>query len=330
MSENNGNTMTADSADSAVYENISTENTIADNTIVFVLKIRMIGNSKGIATKHAAKRKKGVTASKSLLDCPEYDALTTKANEIRSYMRCHQVPNCDALLLQDSAFPVPLDMVEEVDEWLKRACKDFNTLHKILITNYDKRKLESYNALQKEQLVLNDTELKVVDLSDFKTLEQVRCDIGIEYRMVSYSTPIKLRDINKAIFQRETNKIKSIATETMEGVVGALLKMSRDCLDHLIDLMTPGEDNKSKSLKGDPIEKAKEMFDRIRSMNVTKNAELDAISKQCRQILDGTDTEVLRDSQATRLQTARLLKQIKKTVDAAVVKAPSRKILLDD
>lgn len=305
----------------------SVTNVIADRTVVFCLRIRMIGNSKGIETKNAAKRKKGVRASKSLLDCPELDALTRKASEIRSYMRSHQVPNCDALLLQESAFPVPLDSVEEVDQWLQGRCKEFDRLHKLLITVYDKRKIESYNALCQEELELNGTALNIIELSEFKTLEQVRCDIGIDYRLVSFSTPEKLQDINAGLYRREAAKIKSAAAQAADDTVTALRAMVQKSLDHLIDVMTPDADGKKKVFKG--VEKTKEMFSQIQSLNVTNDSDLNKWAKQCRDILSNVDAEVLRDSAATRTMTAKLLSQVKKSVDASIVKAPSRAILFD-
>lgn len=312
-------------------------NIVTDNCIIFCLKIRMIGNTKQIKGAKAASKKKGksVSASKTLLDCPEYEALQSKAGEIRTYLRENQVDGCEALLLQDGAYPIPISRVEAVDTWLQQACKDFNKLARVFIVAYPKRVDEQMNALRQEDMKLNGRTLNVVDPNDYKTLDQVKEGLGIEYRMVSFSTPTKLESLNKELFRRENTKIIDAAKQVAEDTVAALTTSVKDILDHMIERLTPEKDTESgkfkkKTFKDKPINDAKAFFENLQTLNITNNEDLNKWAAQCKRILAGVDPEQLRKSDGVRTLTTKMLTQVKKSVDEKVAVMPKRKVILDD
>jgi hypothetical protein len=295
-----------------------------DNTIVFVVSIGYVGNSRQVRTKKKGK----VRATKTLFESPEYEQIKSLAGAIRSHLRANSVPGVQALF-QSGVYAVPVSQTLGLDEWLKVKQVEFGRLKKKIVPMYDTIIANGLKSLAGETLTMNGESLKLDNPGDYPSQVKFAAAFYMTYRLVSFGTPAKLQDLSLEVFKRESSKIQSAALRAAEDAEQAIYAMFQELLSHSVDRLTD-DNGKKKKFDSKLIEKMRERVEFFTTANVTKKQELDDLLKKTKRILDGCDPEAVNTSAGTRALAVRQLNVMKEQVSAAIVNRPQRKVELED
>lgn len=314
-----------------------------DRTMPLAISISMLGIKKKVKTgkvqdeipEDYSDREKTVEAStdgivevnKTLLSCPEYEAIKSLAGLLRTYLIGKKIPG-GTKLFRSGTYPIPIGKLGEVDEKLQEFTQQFKLLVKKFCEVYELRKQESLERLRKQKVMGKECDL--ADEKDYPSIERVRRSFSIEYEYVSFGPPSSLKGFSKEMYQRELDKVKANCQQATMEVQLALRQMLADLLDHMVERLTDGPDGKKKRLFGSLMGNMKSFLADFKDKNITDDAELEAIAKKCEGVLAGKDIEVLKKDPDMRSVVVERLSKIKKVVDGLVTEASSRRMVVDD
>jgi len=258
-----------------------------------------------------------VRANKKILDSPEYEAIGSAANQIRTFLYGKMVPGGQKIF-KSGTYPIPIAILDSVDEALKEKVDYFNLAVQKFLEVYELRKEEAKQRLK-----------DLADESDYPPLEKVKNAFGVTYNFISFGPPQSLEGFSKDLYQREVAKIKESCAEASVEMQQTLRTLFSDLISHMVERLKPGPDGKKKIFKDTLISNAKEFFADFQARNIFNDTELEGLVNRCRNILAGRDAETLRKNNNVREVTAAALEKIKLTVDEMITSAPVRKIVLD-
>ena len=290
---------------------------VAAKTICLVLKIGRFWNVKKADLSHVEidADKALLRMSKTLLDSPELEAVAKHDREVVSQIRTVAFNS----LFKGGVYLVPLTMVETIEKLLTEAHQVRSALVDTACVKYDQRVNEIQSRLGTE---FNPT--------DYPSVDRFRASFYIQHSYVTFETPSRLKHISAALFSAEANKaaarLESVAGECEQTMRAGLLQL----VDHLADRLEPTDDGKQKRLSNTTITHLQDFLDTFQLRNVTDDAELDAIVKQARLVLDGVDHKLLKTDGVARQGVLDKLTGIKDLLDPLVIEPGMRAITLDD
>lgn len=262
-----------------------------------------------------------MSAGKQILDSkdPAWLAVTGPIGRARLCWRTMTVP-----------YPVKgirllrRDMIPTFDKMMTGFADELAAAKQALETAYTRLRLDSQSRLG--QLY-----------SDADYPASVTDDFTLEWDYPSVEPPDYLKELNPALWEQERQRLENRFAEAAALAENAFAVELQDLVSHLVDRMTLGDDGKKKRLNKKAVEGFKEFFERVQSIRVGSNSQLDQIIGDARKVMDGVDKlglDVLRGDdgvgETARANVASQMGALRTQLDTMLIDKPKRAIELED
>lgn len=308
-----------------------------ENSLLLSLTVHIPGNSAqgDISSLDTTANKDLLRLTKQLLKSPEYEALQSVANRIRSDIKrmClggstesyrdsngvkRQVGKGLQSFVKSGVYFVPLGMVTKIDAYLKRMIPEFDAARAKFVEMYELRQEEA-------QIELGD---QYCD-SDYKSVETLGRSCFVEYKYITVGVPDKLSKIKKELWEEEKKKAQAQWAEATEEIRGVLAVGLKNLVDGMMDALSPGKDGKTKKLYDTTVEKLKEFLLDFPGRNIINDQGLESLVDQTQEILKGKTPEKIRKDAGLKEEIRQKLSTVKAQLDKSVENMPSRVVELD-
>lgn len=289
---------------------------IPERTICLVADIKRVGNRRKVSSAQVEvdADKEAISVSKTLLDAPQLLAIINLDTTIRRYVNTYCLPS----LFRGGVFLLPLVSVEAVDARLQ----EFQSERAHLVDVF----MEDYPSLVRNaQARLRG----LFDPRDYPGADLVRHEFGFTWRYVTFSVPSTLAVIDRHLFERERENAAQQWDEAAAAIQSLLRANMLQLVHHMNERLTPDADGKAKFFKNSLVSNLSEFLKNFDARNVTDDNELAAVVARARQLLDGVDPQVLRDSQDIREGVRDGFVQVQRQLNTMIVNRPVRRIVVD-
>jgi hypothetical protein len=291
---------------------------IMAKAVCLLVELRRLGNSRrtpsGSVVTDADRDMFRV--NKSLLDSPELKKIAQLDGEMRRYVASRCLPS----MFKTGVYLLPNGLIEEVDARIEKFAVERAELVEDFCKVYDAQKSAAADKLK-----------SMYNPADYAaSAEEVRAAFSVRTQYVAFDTPGTLRDIKRAIFEREAGKAAAQWTEALAECRQVLRAELASLIDHALDRLTPGADGKPRVFRDSLIKNLDEFFSTFNARNsIGEDADLDALVAQARTILGGVSPDELRKSDAARSDVLSRLAQVKGQLDTMIVEKPSRGFMVE-
>lgn len=260
---------------------------IFSKAIILRLSMSRPGNKRQVSTSQIEvdADKDSLHVSKDLLKGPEFEAISSHLNKLKSDIRKIALPSP----MGAGHYLLPIETIEKIDA---RIVADTATLMTELLPAmmavYDDRVRESMARLN-----------GLANPADYPPADRFEAAFGIFHSYMTYGTPQALEAISKAIFDRESEKAKQSIAQATDAIVQVLVEDMGKLMSDLVERIESKDGGNKVKFKG-LLDNAAEFLETIKVRNITENADLERLAAQARQILQGVDSQSLTDSQGIR------------------------------
>lgn len=258
-----------------------------------------------------------VESYKKTLQSPEFEAIKSADGKLRAYISGRCLPSLDKLF-RSGVYPLPIDLIAEVDERLEAHKKARQRLIEAFINTYEDRCEEAREALG--------------DLycdSDYPSKDELRLNLNMRYQYITVNTPDSLKGISDSLFQREANKAEAMWPEAQEEMKVALRLQLQELLDHLVDRLKPAADGKAKVFRNSMMSNFGDFLSVFDAKNITNDSDLSALVEKLKDLAAGATPEDLRANADFRADMANSFEEIKQELDRMIIERPSRSFIGD-
>jgi len=292
-----------------------------DKTLAVEINIRRLGISKQVnpgAFDTGDVSKDWISITKKLIDCDEYKVLDRFDANVYQYMKARCLPS----VLRRGIYLCPIEILQQVDAELeqKRAQRD------VLIEKF----LEVYPAAVERAKKSLD---KVFNDLDYPSVKQAKNEFSFNVRYISFGVPQSLRQIDKEIFARESERARQEWVVALEAIQKLLRENMLELVNHMVDRLTPDKDGNSKKFTGTLVPNMTEFLNSFDPRNVAEDADLKKIVDKAKNLLKGVEsTEALKDNNELRDSVQKGFSKLQAELGkfVTVEKKAKRKIRFDD
>lgn len=155
----------------------------------------------------------------------------------------------------------------------------------------------------------------------------LRDEFAMQWEFPAVEPPDYLRQLNPRLYEQECQRMQSRFQEAVELAEQAFLDELARLVSHLTERLSGTDDGKPKVFRDSAVENLTEFFDRFRKLNVRSNAQLDDLVSQTQRIVQGVESQQLRDSDPLRQRVSRQMATVQATLDGMLVDRPRRSII---
>lgn len=292
--------------------------TVNAKTICLSIKFSRFGNAKqaSMADVSVNADKALLRLTKTLLVSPELAAIGKLDSGVARWMRSKAGFSS---LFKGGIWIVPLAQVEDIIAELERKREERALLVDIAVGAYAMRTAETSERLG-----------VVHDAGDYPSEARFRASFEMEWQLITFDTPAKLKAISPKLFEAEKQKaalkLQSVAEECQQALRAGMLTL----IDNITERLTPGPDGKPKQFQKATIEALDEFLATFALRNVTDDDQLDALVKQAREVIHGVDAKTLRADDLVRESVLNGFSRISDALAPLVSVKPERLISFDD
>jgi hypothetical protein len=283
---------------------------LSQTTVCLKVQIGSLGNSRKVssASINVDADKELIRVSKRILDARELKAIRRFDNELRHYLYQICLPYDIGIHL------VPYEAVETVETKLLKAREERPALVEQFLLVYP-------NLCRQISMRLR----TLYNPADYPPADYVRSKFTLDWSYLRFGVPDELREVSPRIFAIERNKAAQRLAEASAEIQQVLRSTLAQMVDRLRDRLTSGDDGKPKQLRVTAVENLKEFLSTFDIRNVTDDRELAEVVTRARQLLDGVDTEAIRDTDTLRERIRTGMAQIGDRLDGMIIDRPGRK-----
>ena len=292
--------------------------TVNAKTICLSIEFKRFGNSKqaSMADVTVDADKALLRLSKTLLVSEELTAIARLDSGVSRWMRTKAGFSA---LFKGGVWIIPVAQVEEIIAELKAKLHERNILIDVAVNAYALRTAETSQRLG---VVHND--------NDYPTQDRFRASFHMEWSLLTFDTPAKLKAISPALFEAEKAKaalkLQSVAEECQQALRAGMLTL----ISNLTDRLTPDTDGRPKQFQKATVEALDEFLSTFSLRNVTDDSELDLLVQQARDVIHGVDAKTLRADTLVRQSVLDGFNRIADALTPLVTVRPDRLISFDD
>lgn len=294
---------------------------IFERAVIVTLHFSNLGNHRKLDSGKVASDadKTMLHVSKTLLDAPEYRAITNHRDRWRwGFLAAKALPSA---LVGTATYVLPLDLLPQVERSYEAFLARDGELVEELCDVWDLRVAESKARLRGEANSL-----------DYPPVERVRAAFSARMAYLSLGTPDSLRSVSAAVHARETEKFYQSLDETAKQIDAFLGESLAELVDWMVARLSDKEDGKKKgfgkSFEG-KLAKMQDFLTTFKARNLTGNAKLDTLVEQAKGLLRGVDAEAVKDGDY-RERVRNGFQAVKAVLDTMVEAKPTRRIVLED
>lgn len=255
--------------------------------------------------------------SKDILESDAYKKLCARDAEIRKVINARCLPS----MFKSGMYLLPVELLEETDAILVAyETVERPTMVETFIDEYQTKALEAESRLG-----------SLFNAEDYPSTDKVRAAFSIGHRYMEFSTPGRLRQLNRALFEREANKMQASIANATEEIQAIMRANMADLVDHMLDRLAPTEaGEKPKIFRDSMIGNIRDFLATFQSRNIVDDQELAGIVARAGQILDGISPAVLRERRDVREEISGKFREVKASLDAMMTDRPKRVIDFDN
>jgi hypothetical protein len=150
---------------------------------------------------------------------------------------------------------------------------------------------------------------------------------AIEHDFPSVEPPPYLRQLSPELYRQECQRVQARFDEAVRLAEQAFIEELSKLIDHLTERLTGQEDGRPKVFRDTVVNNLNDFFERFRTLNICSNDQLDEVVHQAKRILQGVDSQQLRDYQWLRQYTSNRMSTVQAQLDQLMVDRPRRNIL---
>lgn len=261
------------------------------------------------------KAKTRIRATKRILDDPRIEAIHNHNAETRAHVRAfYTLPDT---ILRAGTYRVPLGLVKAAHTYMEQRGSERAAL------------VEEAVAALPEIVLADQAVLEPVGAfnpAEYPTAAQLRDEYGMTVKWRKFSVPSDtLEDIDPALrVQAEAQFLDEIKQAQVDAV--ALLRAQFALLiTRMQDALLPGEDGKKRRFHASKLENVLDFLKTFPGRNVLQDTALAECVEKTRAMLEGTDLEAFRKSDALRAHVAEKITAVATTL-ATLTESQERSI----
>lgn len=257
-----------------------------------------------------------VSVSKKLLDCTEYGAITTVDGKVRTYLEERCLPS----MFKRGIWLLPIDLVDDVWSQLEIYSAERQAAVDAFLAVYEQKCDEAAGKLR-----------TLYNASDYPPLERVRNAFHFSWQLVSFDVPGRLNKLRKDLYDAEKKKMADSLQAAAEEIQTGLRAAFQSLITSMAASLEPDNaDGKKKKFYSSKLEHLSTFLALFQARNITDDSELAALVKTARDLIDGVDVEMIRDSDELRTAMSEEFSALGEQLSTLVGAAPRRLIDLDD
>lgn len=258
-----------------------------------------------------------IHVSQDLIDKKFIKAIAKHDKRFTNWVKAHTVPSP---IKFQGAYLMRLSEVELIDS----TTLEFANTRRMLVNAFGER----WDA------VVADAKRKrgpFFDPSDYPSFSSVRPRYIVEARWLSFNVPAALAQINKAIYERESQKAQLFFADAAQEARDAARVALKGMLDHLLSQLGNDESGKPKRFMGGSVTKLKEFIEMfIGGGDLTGDGEMKAIAQKAKDILSGVNPADVRKEEGLRSSLETAVKAITNEASKLVVVGRRKFALAED
>ena len=293
----------------------SSDNELAKQTVFIKLHLGLLGNSRKVSSSRVEvdADKALIRVSKTLLDSPELQAIRTLDGDIRHFLYDMCLP------FEVGIHLLPLCLVETVDERLH----EFKDKRRVLVESF----LGAYPRLCQEAAGRLRT---LYNPADYPPVDEVRSHFTLSWQYVSYGVPEQLREISARFFEEEREKAVVAMSEACTEIPQVMRASLLELVCHLRDRLGDQQDGKPQRLRESTLQKLRDFLGTFDLRNVVDDQELKEQVDKARALLEGVNTDALRNMPLIRAQGREGMAELAAHMDVLAGDRISRKFRFDE
>ena len=150
---------------------------------------------------------------------------------------------------------------------------------------------------------------------------------GVDFDFPSVEPPEYLLRLNPHLYRQERQRIAERFDEAVRLAEEAFTTEFAKLVSHLTERLSEGVDGERKIFRDSAVTNLTEFFDRFKNLNVSSDASLDRLVETARQVLQGADPHIVRNSASLRQHITTQLAGVQASLDQMLVDQPRRRIL---
>jgi len=293
-----------------------------EDAVVLTIEARKMGVTRAVASSEVQVRSsdkvdlESLKVTKRLLKSDEFDAISAADRAIHARLRSIALPS----VLRKGAYLIPSALIARVDKEVEAyADKRAN----VLVPAF----LAKYSALVEEDRKRLDT---LWSSDNYPDAEQVAAQFYVRMRYVDFGTPGKLETIDRAMFERERDRVQKEWDEARDVLQDAMRTSFAQIVNHFVDRLSPDKSGKRKKFRDSMVTSAQEWLEFFKPRNVADDESLATLVDECKSLIEGVDPGVLRTNTDLREQVTKGMQELQTKTDVLLVEAPRRKINLEE
>lgn len=305
---------------------------MAIDVILLKLEVSRLGVTRRVAGEDLAEVTGGKTlspeffrATKKLWSCEEFDAINSACNKARAVVDSMAVP---APFIGRGFVLVATKRWNAVDAALQDVRAEVATAVAAFGRVFEERVATSQAELAREGIPFA--------LSEYPSWEEVRDAFRVDWRPMEMGVPVSLQQVSAQAYAEAKIEAEARWASALEDVDRLLAAELKNLLDRMVERLTDEVDPetgvaKKRIFRDSLVENVREFIMNAPFRNISCNGELDDLCKEIGRILANETADSLRASPGMREMVRDRMAVVATTLEAAVVRAPSRKIVvLDD
>ena len=292
---------------------------ISKKTVLLRLTLRALGVRRTLskALVQVDADKKLIHVGKDILDSPLLRKIRAHDGETRAYLDAKAFPS----QFKKGVYQLSTAMVNDIDAVLQRRKAERAVLVDEFCDEYPE-----VSRVSRERLRAAGND------ADYPPVEVVRGLFGFSYNYFVADVPDALRNVSRAIFEREAENALDWRKSMEQEVKSGLVALMKGALDHLKDrLANQTADGRVKNLRESAVKGLTDFLNEFPKQNAAVNfSELETLVERTRGLLDGVDKDTLVNNYGVREVVEKGLGDIKEQLDKLIVEQPVRQIVFDD
>lgn len=159
----------------------------------------------------------------------------------------------------------------------------------------------------------------------------VRAKFGFSWQFFTLSAPGENQILDPAIVADANAKFSALMAEAGQQAVAALRSRFAESVDRMVERLSgesddPKRKGKPKVFRDSLVGNLREFFDSFKSLNVSNDADLEALVSKAQAALAGVDVKDLRSNESLRAHVAKQMGAVQESLDGMMVDRPTRKL----
>ena len=304
----------------AIKQNKQTEvkNVLMDNTVFVDLIFRFPGMYRPVRNQQVTLLNADpnwINGHKRIMRSNYYRKAIRIKMDAMKWVRSRALPNP---FNKKGLHLIPLSLLDNVMEKLAATETEYLAAANAFADEYAERKEDA-------KLNLKDAYSE----QDYPSEQTMRAAWAVEWRLIELAAPNGAK-VGSTIGKIEQEKAKKKWEEAMESALWILRVQFRELIAHLTDRLASKEDGSRKQLHTSCVEKVQEWIELFNKKNLLEDTELEKLTLQCRQILQGKSVQAIRDDATLRSEVQTQTAAIKTALDSMLENCPARLISFED